>query len=290
MKILASILVVAFLATNAFSQRSYPPRIDGADEHIYKKIDEVELKLWAFSPEEDSDNARPAMLFFFGGGWRSGSPIQFVPHSQYLSKRGMVGIVVDYRVASRHQTKAKACVEDARDAVRFLRKHASELGVDPDKILVGGGSAGGHIAACLGVIAEDPESKPVAMALFNPACVLAPYEGAFEELAMKEKELSERMGVPVKDLSPIHHVSDSSVPAVIFHGTEDKTVPYVTAAKFAEVMKAAGVKCVLHSYEGEGHGFFNANRQTKEGSDPVFPKTLEQLDAFLVELGVLEAE
>lgn len=290
MKPLSLVLAVLFSVTFVPGQRGYPPAITDAEELVYKTVGETELKLWKFSPEaETSKEGVPAILFFFGGGWRSGSPTQFAPHARYLAERGMAAMVVDYRVSSRHGTKAKDCVEDARDAVRFVRREAKKLGVDPDQILVGGGSAGGHIAACLGVIDEDPESKPVAMALFNPACVLAPYEGEMEVLAERSEELSERMGVPVETLSPIHHVTASAVPAVMFHGTKDPTVPHATAVLFTKAMQEVGVKCVLHSYEGEGHGFFNEGRKPAEGNEPAFPQTLVQLDEFLVELGFLEA-
>ena len=84
------------------------------------------------------------MLFFFGGGWNSGSPTQFVNIAR--NERGM-GIVADYRVKSRHGVQAKTCVEDALDALRYITENATALGIDPIRIGVGGGSAGGHLAA-----------------------------------------------------------------------------------------------------------------------------------------------
>lgn len=100
--------------------------------------------------------------------------------------------------------------------------------------------------------------------------------------------MKERMGVEPEALSPIHHVSAGAPPCIIFHGMADDTVPYATAEVFAAEMKEAGVTCVLHGYEGEGHGFFNAGRKPAEGNEPALPQTLAQLDAFLVELGWLD--
>ena len=114
------------------------------------------------------------MLFFFGGGWNSGSPTQFVKYCELLSASGMVGIVADYRVKSRHGVKAKACVEDALDALQYIPENANTLKIDPMRIGVGGGSAGGHLAASLGTIHASDPAAPKAMALFNPATVLAP--------------------------------------------------------------------------------------------------------------------
>lgn len=281
--------MVLTAAGHAQGKRSYPPVIEGTTEHVYKEVGDVTLKLWVFQPEGwKATDTRPAVVFFFGGGWKSGSPLQFVPQSEMLAKRGMVAMVADYRVASRHGVKAKDCVADARDAMRYVRKNAKKLGIDPKRLAAGGGSAGGHIAACLGVIEDDAASKPNAMALFNPACVLAPLDGKNHFGRDRSAEMTERMGVDPKALSPAHHVTAKAPACVIFHGKEDTTVPFSTAAVFAEKMKAAGVNCVLHSYEGEGHGFFNAGRKSQGGKTPAFSKTMEQLDAFLVKLGWLE--
>lgn len=287
--ILVGITLPVSLTSSVFAQRNYPPKIDGATEAVYKEIGDTKLKLWIFSPGEKASSPRPAIVFFFGGGWRSGSPSQFVPQSEYLAKRGMVAVVADYRVASRHGTQAKDCVEDARDAMRFLRKEAGRFGIDPDRLAAGGGSAGGHIAACLGVLEGDAETRPDALALFNPACVLAPLDGQAPWPEDRKAELTERMGVDPEALSPAHHVSEKAPPTVIFHGKSDSTVPYATAEAFTRKMKEAGVPCVLHGYEGEGHGFFNAGRKAKAGSEPALNQTLEQLDAFLVALGWLKA-
>ena len=91
----------------------------------------------------------------------------------------------DYRVRSRHNTLAVTCVEDGKSAVRWIRKNAERLGIDPNRIAAGGGSAGGHVAACAGVVpgldaaneSVEISSVPNALALFNPAMMLAPIEG-----------------------------------------------------------------------------------------------------------------
>lgn len=277
--------VIGFsLASPVQAQKNYPPKIEGAKEVIYKEIGDTSLKLWIFSPEEEASAPRPAIVFFFGGGWRSGSPTQFVPQSRILADRGMVAIVADYRVASRHGTKAKDCVEDARDAMRYLRKNAAKLGIDPHRLAAGGGSAGGHIAACLGVIEADPESRPDALALFNPACVLAPLDGSPVWPEEKQADLAKRMGVEPEALSPVHHVTSKAPPTIVFHGREDSTVPFSTAEAFAKKMEKAGVACELHGYEGEGHGFFNYGRQPKSGEEPAFDRTVAQTQAFFEEL------
>ena len=183
--------------------------MNGATVETYKKVGKTELKVWIFKPEGHKPaDKRPAAVFFFGGGWRNGTPTQFEQHCRYLAKRGMVAMTADYRVSTRNKTKANACVEDGKSAVRWVRENAKRLGVDPKRIVAGGGSAGGHVAACTGVINgfevgnRDISSRPNAMALFNPATVLAKVPGV--EFEKKFSTLEERMGVQPEKLSPWH--------------------------------------------------------------------------------------
>jgi acetyl esterase len=159
---------------------------DGAITKVYKTIGSTELNLHIFGLEPKSNaTLKPAIAFFFGGGWSGGTPKQFEQHCRYFASRGMVAITADYRVSSRHGTKALQCVLDANSTVRWIRKHANDLGVDPSRIAAGGGSAGGHLAACTGVIPGFGEfdedltisSIPNALVLFNPALALAPVDG-----------------------------------------------------------------------------------------------------------------
>ena len=272
----------------------YPPKINSDSVHTYKSVDGHDLKIWVFNPTITSKTnaSTPAMLFFFGGGWHGGSPTQFVKYCERLSERGMVGIVADYRVKSRQGVQAKTCVEDALDALRYVTTNADRLGIDAKKIGVGGGSAGGHLAACLGTIHVGDPAAPKLMALFNPATVLAPIAddlldaslGEFEKMnaryQAKEEQLRDRIGLEPVELSPFHHVSNNSPSTIIFHGTNDKTVPYDSAILFASQLRKKGVYVDFKTYEGAGHGFFNR--------EPYFSQTVKELDAFLLNLGWLE--
>ena len=274
---------------NQGRQRNYPPVMNGAEVETYKKVGDTELKIWIFKPaEHKASDERPAVVFFFGGGWRAGSPQQFEQHCRYLAKRGMVAMTADYRVSSRHNTKAKSCVEDGKSAVRWIRENAERLGVDPNRIVAGGGSAGGHVAACTGVLTgfetgnTKISSRPNAMALFNPALVLA----SNPELQLPEKltsTLEGRMGVPPEQLSPWHHVKPMQPPTIIFHGKADETVPYKSAEMFAKKMREVGNRCKLKGYAGQGHGFFNYGR----AKNAMYKQTVKELDQFLVALGYL---
>lgn len=274
------------------SKRENPQIPIGATTRVYKTIGSTDLNLYIFGIEASPSALRkPAIIFFFGGGWRGGTPTQFEHHCRYFASRGMVAITADYRVSNRHGTKALECVLDANSAVRWVREHASELGVNPNRIVAGGGSAGGHLAACTGVISGIGEldedltisSKPNALVLFNPAVVLAPVDGYPPLDAKKLAELPERMGIAPKNLSPIHHIQAESPPTIIFHGQADTTVPFWTAQAFHSAQLTHGGTSRLVSFPGMAHGFFNYGRF---GNVP-FRKTLKAADQFLTTLGFL---
>jgi acetyl esterase/lipase len=204
----------------------------------------------------------------------------------------MVAMTADYRVSSRHGVKAVSCVADAKSAIRWVRANAERLGVDPQRVVASGGSAGGHLAACTGTIAKYDESsedaaissRPDAMILFNPAVVLAPVEG---ELPLGDPDtIRQRTGVEPKELSPYHHVAADQPPTLIIHGEADDTVPYKSVERFTAEMTAAGNRCELAAYEGAGHGFFNFGRSDNRH----FRETTARADRFLASVGYLEGE
>ena len=266
----------------------HPPVIEGTKSETYRKIGDTELKVWVFDQAPKQTAPRPAIVFFFGGGWTGGSPTQFEPQSRHLAARGMVAIVADYRVKTRQDAKPADCVSDAKACVRWVRANAARLGIDPERIAVGGGSAGGHLAASVATLpgldtAPDDKSVsclPNALVLFNPGTVMAPFPGldlkGFGAGLDKDK-----FGCEPAEISPIHHVRKGTPPTVIFHGKADTTVPYSTAEKFTEVMKAAGNRCDLIGFEGEKHSFFNKSK---------YAETLAGADDFLVSLGYLPAK
>jgi len=262
---------------------------------VFKQVKGVSLKAFVFEPEDHKPtDKRPAIVFFFGGGWVGGNPAQFFPQCKYLASRGMVAISAEYRVKNRHGVTPFECVADAKSAVRWVRANAGKLGIDPARIAAGGGSAGGHVAACTGTIPDLDEpgedktvsSRPNAMVLFNPALFL-------------DLEAWKRAGVPAdkienirkrfggrdpREISPFHHIRPGLPLTIIFHGENDTTVPIVTVRRYVEAAKKAGNRCELVAFPGQGHGFFNFGR------GDAFRKTLERADRFLASLGWLEGE
>jgi len=251
-----------------------------ADSILYKQVGESALYLQVDYPlAYDALKNYPAMVFFFGGGWNGGSIEQFAPHAKYFASRGMVCFRADYRVRSRQGTSPFESLKDAKSAIRFLRTHALELGVDPDKIVASGGSAGGHLAVASAVIeAFNEEGEdisvsciPNALVLFNPVFDNGPGGYGYD-----------RIGEAFKDFSPLHNLREGMPPAVVFLGTEDKLIPVETARYFKTVMEKVGSRCDLFLYEGEGHGFFNYRRYEN------YKDTREKADNFLISTGFLQ--
>jgi acetyl esterase len=213
----------------------------------------VNLRLQVFLPEGwQASDKRPAAVFFHGGGWYGGGADHYYPQSRYLALRGMVAISVEYRTINRFGTTPKECVKDGKSAMRWVKAHAAELGIDPEQIVAGGGSAGGHIAAAMALVrAFDEEGEdtsvsciPKALLLFNPVFDNGPDGLAYELVKPYWKEIS-----------PIDHIDDQTPPAMVLLGTEDIHVPVDTAKRFERGMKENGRRCDLHLYEGAEHGW-----------------------------------
>lgn len=254
--------------------------------HVYKKVGDRELKLTIVNPTDwKASDQRPAMVFFHGGGWVGGKPTQFTEHSDYLATRGLVCIQVEYRLIKKGDKGPPIdCVHDAKSAMRWVRGHAAELGIDPNRIGAGGGSAGGHLAAFVGMVEglDDPQDdlkvspKANALALFNPVFDNGPEQGWGRERVKDE----------YKAYSPAHNITADDPPAIIFLGTNDKLIPVAVVERFKANMEKTGIRCEANFYEGQGHGFFNANK----GGPRYFHETLLATDKFLTSLGWLKGE
>jgi acetyl esterase len=251
---------------------------------VFKTIGDVNLKLHVFEPDHhQASDQRPAIVFFFGGGWTGGTPAQFYPHCEYLAARGMLACSAEYRVGSRHKTSPFECVADGKSALRWIRKHARELGVDPKRIAAGGGSAGGHVAAAIAMTPGLAEigfqdasgSRPDALVLFNPVYDNGP--GGYGHNRVKARW---------RLISPMHNIGPKPPPAVVFLGSKDKLIPVKTAETFRQRMQEVSVQSVLHVFEGRSHGFFNHGRG--DGKD--YQTSVFQMDTFLAGLGFLEGQ
>lgn len=249
---------------------------------VYKQIDTTSLTMEVYQPlKMELSKKYPALVFFFGGGWKGGTIKHFEHHAQYFAKRGMVCFLVDYRVETRHGTTPFESMKDAKSAMRFVRANAQEFQIDTTRIAASGGSAGGHLAAATALIEDYNETTddlsvsciPNALVLYNPVIDNGPGGYGFE-----------RIGAAYKDFSPLHNIEMGAPPTIIFLGTKDKLIPVEAAEYYKTVMQKVGSRCELTLYEGEGHGFFNY------GQFDNYKKTLTETDTFLQSLGYLAKE
>jgi acetyl esterase len=263
-------------AADAFTTRSV----------VYKKVDDRELKLEIVEPTSKSESPRPAIVFIHGGGWSGGNYSSFRKQAQHFARQGMVGVLVEYRLIGRKPNDPPvACIQDAKSAMRWVRSHAGELQVDPDRIAACGSSAGGHLTACVGMLpgVDDPADdldvscRANAMIMFCPVLDNGP-DGGYDGGPGYGHE---RCGPEWKKYSPAHHVTKDAPPALVMIGNDDHLIPVATLERFQSNMKEHKVRCDLHVFEGT-HAFA---RENKNG-----PKTLKLFEDFLVSLEWISKE
>ena len=249
---------------------------------LYKTVDTTQLYLTVYPSATKMPNKKStAMVFFFGGGWNSGTVKQFEPQAIYFSQRGMTCILVDYRVNEKHKATHFESLKDAKSAIRYIRAHANDLQIDPSKIVASGGSAGGHLAAATALITDYNESTdnasvsciPNALVLFNPVFDNGPGGYGYE-----------RIGDTYKQFSPLHNIVSGAPPTIVFLGEKDHLVPVETAKYYKTVMDKVKSRCDLFLYEGQGHGFFNYKNLA------FYKKTVSETDTFLQSIGFLSTD
>jgi acetyl esterase/lipase len=253
-------------------------KIEPTRRVVYKKVGERELHLDIFAPvDRKAGDRRSVFVAIHGGGWTSGAPRSMYRFAQHCAELGMVGISVEYRLyKAGTEVSVFECVKDARSAVRYVRAHAAELGIDPEKIAVNGASAGGHLAAATALFAVDEDGEdlgvscaPNALVLFSPVIDTS-----------KEGYGNAKVGARWEELSPAHRVQRGVPPTILFHGTADATTPFKGAQIFHEAMLREGNRCELVSVEGAQHTYMFKDAQ-------LHADTLRQMDAFFASLGYL---
>ena len=265
MKVISCFLLSFILVTQLQAQ--------DPDVRIYKKVDGRELAVHIFKPEKQ-EKPSPAIVWYHGGGWNEkGRAGQFFEHGKILAKMGVVSISVDYRGYTGPEEKRdiSRCIEDAKSAFRWVRAHTEELNLDSSRIAVGGGSAGGHLAAAVATLPgfDSPDDDlsipldPSLQILFNPAV--------------------DPRSVTDADYSPLRTVKKGIAPAIIFHGVADTTVPITQAYDYQRAMDKVGSDCQLFAYKGQKHAFFNYGN----GKNPFYYKTVGDMVVYLHDTGYL---
>lgn len=237
---------------NALKKVLAPSEVTFSPEIIqYKTLENADsLTLHIFKPQGiKTREKKPAIVYFFGGGWKLGTPIQFYRECAYYASKGMVAVSVDYRIEYLHHSTPFDSFADAKDAIRWIRKHATAYQIDPERIAVAGGSAGGHLAAALGTVGSDEvvsaDYRPNLSVLYYSVIDMVSRGYGFPEITRD-----------FEAISPIHHITKNSPSTLILLGTKDPIMPVKAVESYRDKLLQKGVDCDLHLFEGAGHPIF----------------------------------
>jgi acetyl esterase/lipase len=230
------------------------------------------------------NEAVPGIVFIHGGGWLEGAKEDIRHFATHCAKRGYVTVSIEYRLSPEAPFPAQA--QDAKCAVRWVRSHAAELGVDPERIAVAGASAGAHIAMMTAYASDSAEFEgaggwagtrsevQAVIEVYGPTNLAAPYfrDAEFVQMLMGGETYTDAPEA-YEAASPLTHVTSHAPPTLIIQGTTDKLVPVAEADELAKKLDEAGVPYLYDRIEGWPHAM--------DCSVAVKARCLHFIDAFL---------
>ena len=247
-----------------------------ADDPLPSRIEKISsqgaaIAMRIFDPPKDKNKVRSAILLFHGGGWTEGDASWMDSYAAQYAELGMVALSVDYRLSNQTTVTPFDAVADARNSVRWVRSHAAELGIDPNRIVALGTSAGAHLAAATAILDEpwghDSSAIPNALILRSPAVSVA-NSAWFQKLSGGASQ--------ARSLSPDLHVRPGAPPTIILQGEEDSVTPAKKSKEFCARMRASNNVCVLKLYEGVGHLFTHNLKQQEIPDYPAIDREISK--------------
>lgn len=281
MKTCLRLLILHLLATFVSAETPKPDPKLPAGIRMERDLAYIEggdpaQRLDLYLPEQPGVKPLPLIVHIHGGGWRGGNKFP-CPVAGMVTK-GYVVASVEYRFSQVAVFPAQ--IQDCQAAIRWLRANAAKYGIDPEKVGVVGGSAGGHLSALVGTAGgtdsfakigghEDQSERVQAVCdIYGPADFTTVVKQAAEDKNVKnvfefnspKDPYSGLTGAPLgneeksRAVSPVTYISADDPPVLILHGTHDALVPYAQSVQFAEALKAKGVPVWLQTLPGAGHG------------------------------------
>lgn len=274
---LAFLVLVSQAAAQNAPQRAPLPKGFVAEYDVkYVPDGDDAQALDIYFPEKPSDKPLPLLVWIHGGGWQGGSKTQ-LPYLSMLP-RGYVAASIEYRFSQK--AKFPAQIQDCQAAIRFLRANAKKYSIDPNRVGVGGGSAGGHLSALVATAGgkdafpkiggNDEQSDRVQCVcdIFGPTNFWTVVKQAEEDKNVKNifkfnegdpysNLIGGKLGVDREKcdvVSPVHYVSKDNPPFLILHGDHDTLVPYAQSVELAELLSKSGMDVTLQRLPGAGHG------------------------------------
>lgn len=266
--VLAATMATGLAQAPATPKAPRPPEttlltLPGAETHVFRELKPDALRLHVFKPKDwKAGDRRPVFMWFFGGGWTRGTPANAAGFAKWAADLGFVGVAPDYRVKDRFGTTPLESVADARAALRWVQEHAADLGIDPTRVVVGGNSAGGHVALWTAIghtppgsaEAEAPAVKPVALVLTS----------AVSDTSKLKGYTPARFGENAEALSPVHQLDAKMPPMLVFHGDADTTVPQAQSLALRQKLLATGNAVDFVNVAGGSHNFAGDLPEWKE--------------------------
>jgi acetyl esterase/lipase len=231
----------------------------GHETHIYARKDGLDLGLRFYRARHARGRA-PCVLLIHGGGWDGGSPADFRELNLYLASRGYAVAAMEYRLAPRYRYPAP--VEDARDALAWLKARAGDLGIDAGSFVVAGRSAGGQIALQAAYLDRDPSIRG-AIAFYAPADMVLAYHYPGDPLILDSPRLIRNYlggegdaGVPLATAaSPLETLSAGAPPTLLLHGRPDVLVTFHHVERMRHKLARLGLKRFEVDLPWAPHGY-----------------------------------
>lgn len=243
-------------------------------EITYKEIGERKLKFYVFEPETPLKN-RPIILFFIGGSFSVNpvSPARFQHQAKYFSSKGIVAVCVDYRNGQDEGFSPIQAICDVKSSVRWVRENSTILGIDPNKVVVCGSSAGSYIAVSsimFDHLNDDNDHQhtdhvPTALVVFS---------GGMDGVDIMRRRYPELIEV-AKEMSPIHNIKNCLPQTLWFCGKSERD--YEQNKDFVDLMTDEGNDITFIEYEDMDHGFFHYGRNKNK----YFHETIQEIEDFL---------
>ncbi len=283
--ILIYLFVISFITS---CRKNEKPKIDTvaslfanttiAAEKEYRNIDGMSLGLDVYVPSKRlgeppwvaySDDKKPAMLYFHGGGWRSGEKesrvLEFLPYVE----KGWVVITANYRLL--RQASLPEIIGDCRTALSWVYKNADKFKIDTNKIFISGNSAGGHLALMTALVEEDTfYSSDFSSNNKNRIAGVINWYGIADVSLFtedwKDKNILTKDSIPLslifEKTSPINFINKNTPPVLTVHGTIDKIVRFKHAELLHKKLDSFSVKNRLLKIDNRKHGNFDAEEMT----------------------------
>ena len=282
----ALVIAVSFSALLPSLTQAQEQPFELKEKIVYSKVGDRDLLLDAFVPTQEGTH--PAILVVHGGAWRMGNRMQLRGYAKSLAELGFVCFAIDYRLAPDHKFPAQ--IEDCRAAVKWIREHAQDYKVDPNRLGAIGYSAGGHLVSLLATTGEPPSDENGQVDTRIQVCVAGGAPTDFRWFPDNGKWAEYWMGGDLETEKEKFHDASSAAfadgedpPIFFFNGTADRVVPLVWTKRCYDALKEAGVKTELYTIEDANHMQAAANRDA-------LAKGYEFLQSVLLDKDVDERE